>query len=126
MTMVQQHLPNSISFRRVDLVRVLVVAAALAILPVAHAVGPVVALERVSVTSGGGSMQGDSFHSVISADGRYVAFDSASNDLVPGTTHLAAEQRVASAGDSPIKRRDDHNAALAFLRSDACARYVHL
>src|SRR4051812_2445062 len=102
MTIAQQHLSNTDFLRRIDMMRMLVVAAALTVVPVAHAVGPVIALARVSVTTGGGSMQGDSFYAVISADGRYVAFDSASNTLVPGTIQPAAGQGVASSGDYPI------------------------
>ena len=75
------------------------VAATLAAAPVAYALGPVVALERVSITGGGASLNGDSFNAAISADGRYVAFDSAATDLVPGAI---AAPGVAAAGDFPI------------------------
>ena len=101
MIIAQRHLPRTKLSRRIDVMRMFVVAATLTVLPVAHAVGPVVALERVSVTSSGGSMQGDSFFAAISADGRYVAFDSASYDQVPGTTHPGAQQRTAAAGGIP-------------------------
>ena len=102
MSIVQRHLPKTDFFGRIDMLRMLVVAATLAVLPVAHAVGPVVALERVSVKNGGASLQGDSFYAAISVDGRYVAFDSASEDLVPGAVQPTAKQRVASSGDYPI------------------------
>src|SRR4051812_21966460 len=98
MIIAQRHLPSTKVSRRIDAMRMFVVAATLTVLPAAHAVGPVIAMERVSVTSGGGSMQGDSFFSAISADGRYVAFDSASTDLVPGTMHPGAQQRTAAGG----------------------------
>jgi Tol biopolymer transport system component len=43
--------------------------------------------ERVSVATGGAEGNGFSFVSSISADGRYVAFDSGSSNLVPGDTN---------------------------------------
>ncbi|MGZ8184294.1 MAG: hypothetical protein ACXWT1_20310 [Methylobacter sp.] len=41
---------------------------------------------RVSVNSAGLEANGGSFHASISADGRYVAFESSANNLVPGDT----------------------------------------
>ncbi len=41
---------------------------------------------RVSMATGGGQGNGPSFYSAISADGRYVAFDSYATNLVPGDT----------------------------------------
>ena len=41
----------------------------------------------VSVGSGGGEGNGVSLNSTITADGRYVAFNSAATDLVPGVTN---------------------------------------
>jgi hypothetical protein len=41
----------------------------------AHAVGPVVAIERVNVSGSGVQAAGTSFHAALSADGRFVAFD---------------------------------------------------
>jgi Tol biopolymer transport system component len=46
------------------------------------------ATERVSVSSGGDQSDGDSFSSGISADGRYVAFDSRARNLEPGDTNF--------------------------------------
>src|SRR5438132_1318959 len=43
--------------------------------------------ERVSVTSGGTEGNGASLGSALSADGRFVAFDSAATDLVAGDTN---------------------------------------
>jgi Tol biopolymer transport system component len=43
--------------------------------------------ERVSVRSDGTEAHGDSFNASISADGRYVAFESEASDLVPGDTN---------------------------------------
>jgi hypothetical protein len=43
--------------------------------------------ERVSVASDGTQARRGSINPVISADGRYVAFDSFSDDLVPGDAH---------------------------------------
>jgi WD40-like Beta Propeller Repeat len=48
------------------------------------AVGPVVALERVSIATNGTQGNGDSTQAVISADGRIVAYESYANTLVPG------------------------------------------
>ena len=43
--------------------------------------------ERVSLSSLGGQVHGDSYGPAISADGRYVAFTSSAPDLVPGDTN---------------------------------------
>src|SRR5438046_7301500 len=40
--------------------------------------------ERVSLTQGGAQANNISFNPAISADGRYVAFESAASNLVPG------------------------------------------
>lgn len=48
-------------------------------------------IERVSVASGGGDANADSYGPSISADGRYVAFDSDASDLVPGDSNGAAD-----------------------------------
>ncbi len=50
--------------------------------PLASA-GAVVALERVSVSSTGTQANSSNYHAVISADGRYVAFDSEATNLDP-------------------------------------------
>jgi len=47
--------------------------------------------ERVSVASDGTQGNGDSSHPCISADGRYVAFDSAAANLVAGDTNGKAD-----------------------------------
>src|SRR5881394_2620097 len=44
------------------------------------------ASERVSVDSGGARANGDSFGASISADGRFVAFESTASNLVAGDT----------------------------------------
>ena len=44
-------------------------------------------IEQVSVASDGTHGDGHSTHAKISADGRYVAFRSASTNLVPGDTN---------------------------------------
>ena len=46
---------------------------------------------RVSVSSGGVQGNGDSFDPAISADGRFVAFESDATNLVPGDTNGAAD-----------------------------------
>lgn len=43
--------------------------------------------ERVSIDSSGGEANGDSFKASISADGRFVAFESTATNLVPGTPY---------------------------------------
>src|SRR4029077_1570007 len=43
--------------------------------------------ERISVGSSFMAGDGDSFTSAVSADGRYVAFQSVSTNLVPGDTN---------------------------------------
>ena len=49
---------------------------------------------RVSVSSAGAQASGTSSHAVISADGRYVAFDSDASDLVPNDSDLVANAFV--------------------------------
>jgi len=44
-------------------------------------------IERISVTNEGAEGNGDSYHASVSADGRYVAFDSWSTNLVPDDTN---------------------------------------
>ena len=44
-------------------------------------------IERVSVASNGTQGNGLSMSASISADGRYVAFDSEASNLVPGDTN---------------------------------------
>ena len=46
---------------------------------------------RVSVSSGGAQGNGASFDPAISADGRFVAFNSDATNLVPGDTNGAAD-----------------------------------
>ena len=46
---------------------------------------------RVSVATGGGQGNADSFAQSISADGRYVAFESLATNLVPGDTNAASD-----------------------------------
>jgi hypothetical protein len=46
-------------------------------------------LTRASVATGGGEGNGASFRPHLSADGRYVVFDSAANNLVAGDTNAA-------------------------------------
>lgn len=60
-------------------------------------------IERVSVSAGGAQGNGDSFSLSLSADGRYVAFFSAANNLVPGDTNgfgdIFVHDRQASTTD---------------------------
>jgi Tol biopolymer transport system component len=66
---------------------------------------------RVSVTSGGAQANGDSGDPAVSADGRFVAFESAASNLVPGDTNgrydvivhdrLARRTTLVSGGGRP-------------------------
>ena len=47
--------------------------------------------ERVSVATGGGQATGGNFNAAISADGRFVAFNSNASDLVGGDTNAASD-----------------------------------
>lgn len=49
------------------------------------------ATERVSVTSAGAQVSGAIDNASISADGRYVAFDSSASNLVPGDTNASRD-----------------------------------
>jgi len=60
--------------------------------------------ERVSVDSGGVPGNGRSFHAAISADGRFVAFQSASTDLVASDTN-GCEDVFLRDRDSGVTRR---------------------
>ena len=66
--------------------------------PLAHAVPPLVAMERVSVDSDGGEANGSSFSSAISADGRYIVFDSAATNLAPMASGRSGSEMAAPAG----------------------------
>ena len=46
---------------------------------------------RVSVATGGGQANGDSFRAHLSADGRYVVFESVASNLVTGDTNGASD-----------------------------------
>ena len=69
-------------------------------LAAAHA-GP---MERVSVDSWGLQGNGDSFSPAISADGRFVAFDSAATDLVDEDTNSATDVLVFDRQTGEIAR----------------------
>ena len=62
-----------------------VIGAAPAAATAADAIAPTTA--RISVSSSGGQGNGFSSSPSISADGRYVAFDSDASNLVPGDTN---------------------------------------
>ncbi|MFJ9907533.1 hypothetical protein ACIRVK_32385 [Streptomyces sp. NPDC101152] len=66
---------------------VLVMLLALATAPDTQAAAPVAPVERVSVAADGTQGDGDSLAPSVSADGRYVAFESIATDLVPGDTN---------------------------------------
>ena len=56
--------------------------------------------ERVSVATGGGQATGGSYAPAISADGRFVAFDSSATDLVTGDTNAVNDIFVRDRGTS--------------------------
>jgi Tol biopolymer transport system component len=59
---------------------------------------------RVSVTAGGGKSDGDSLSPAISADGRYVAFQSETTNLVSGDTNGATDIFVKDRQTGAISR----------------------
>jgi archaellum component FlaF (FlaF/FlaG flagellin family) len=56
---------------------------------------------RVSTDSSGNQSNGDSLYPAISADGRYVTFNSAANNLVPGDTNNRGDIFIRDLSDSP-------------------------
>ncbi len=60
--------------------------------------------ERVSVDANGGEVHDPSYRPSISADGRFVAFESLSSDLVPGDTNLAWDVFVKDRSTGAIER----------------------
>lgn len=90
--------------------------------PGSGAVGEVVA--RASVTSAGVQSASESRVPAISGDGRFVAFESAASDLVPGDTNgvtdifvhdrqTGALERVSVASDGTEANAESHNASLS-------------
>jgi Tol biopolymer transport system component len=71
-------------------------------------------LERVSVDSGGAEANGHSFLPAVSADGRYVAFKSAADNLVPGDDNgfvdVFVRDRVAGTTERISVDRRGHDA----------------
>ncbi|WP_031430550.1 TolB family protein [Methylomicrobium agile] len=55
----------------------------------AHSAAPLI--ERISISSQGDQANAASYHSALSADGRYVAFSSAASNLVEGDTNGAVD-----------------------------------
>ena len=60
--------------------------------------------KRVSIPSGGGIADGSSFHSSISADGRYVAFGSDATNLIPNDGNHHADVFVHDRKKKKTKR----------------------
>ncbi len=58
--------------------------------------------ERVSIASDGTQANDPSYHSALSADGRYVVFDSMANNLVPGDTNGCADIFVHEREEIPL------------------------
>jgi archaellum component FlaF (FlaF/FlaG flagellin family) len=86
--------------------------------------------ERVSVASDGSQGNGDSERTAISADGRYVGFDSSASNLVPGDTNAVSDtfvrdrktgttRRVSVSGFSQQGNGDSYGPSLS-----ADGRYV--
>jgi Tol biopolymer transport system component len=61
-------------------------------------------LQRVSLTSTGGQANGSSPHGSISADGRYVVFQSAASNLVPRDTNGADDMFVRDRTSGTVER----------------------
>ncbi|MGE3841966.1 MAG: IPT/TIG domain-containing protein, partial [Vicinamibacterales bacterium] len=59
---------------------------------------------RVSVTSGGGQAAGDSYAAAVSADGRFVAFQSTAANLVSGDTNGVSDVFVHDRATGTISR----------------------
>ena len=86
-------------------------------------------ISRVSVASGGAEGNGDSRNPAISADGRYVAFESNASNLVPGDTNGAGDifvhdrltgvtKRVSVNSGSPSINADGRYVAYQSLASN--------
>jgi len=67
----------------------------------AHATPPLVAMERVSVASDGSEADGSSFSSAISADGRYVVFDSGASNLASMPSGRRGSKRAGAKPTAP-------------------------
>ncbi len=67
-------------------------------------------IERVSVTNGGGEANGDSLEASISADGRYVAFQSDATNLAAGDGNVATDVFVYDRQTGVIERVSVANA----------------
>jgi Tol biopolymer transport system component len=62
------------------------------------------AVERVSVATGGGQANGPSFEPALSADGRYVAFESFASNLVPGDDNRRSDVFVHDRATGTTRR----------------------
>jgi Tol biopolymer transport system component len=84
------------------------------------------ALIRVSIAASGAEANGESYCSSISADGRYVAFESFASNLVPDDTNSATDVFVADLGTGVLRRasvsasgaQSDEDSYRAHLSSD--------
>jgi hypothetical protein len=85
MAISQLHLPVAAFSRGIALAGILT---ALVVAPAAYAVGPVIALERVSIGPDGMQLPHDSLRAAISADARYVAFDNGPASGYANTVYL--------------------------------------
>jgi hypothetical protein len=65
---------------------------------------PAQVTQRVSVDSGGAPAIGDSYDAAVSADGRFVAFESNATNLVPGGTNAVTDTRAAGTSSSTAIR----------------------
>ncbi|MGH9038145.1 MAG: TolB family protein, partial [Acidimicrobiia bacterium] len=59
---------------------------------------------RVSVATGGGEANGASFRPALSADGRYVVFESVASNMVPGDTNGVADIFLHDRGTGETRR----------------------
>jgi hypothetical protein len=72
------------SFKTRFVIRILILICLLTVLPGGLALGAPGDTTRISIDSSGVQTNGMSFHSSISADGRYVAFHSSASNLPVG------------------------------------------
>ena len=109
---------------------VLAIALALAI-PLASSAAPGDTI-RVSLATGGTEGNGQSYWPVISADGRYVAFDSAATSgwqiiTIPGETKQGEYSSIAldQGGNPHISFMDETDVAVKYVRWDGSSWEAH-
>jgi Tol biopolymer transport system component len=76
---------------------------------------------RISGAPDGGTANGASTNSVISADGKFVAFRSAATNLVPGAPTTGIYLRDLTAGTTTLVSKDANGAAIGLTIPDGIA-----